>query len=819
MRALLSTGLTLVTLVSLVAGSFERAHAKAPGDLAAADVLNSIDRGRRFLISRQDADGGWTAKNDGRHRVGVSALSLLALINCGMSVDDEEVRLGLRYLRSNREARQDSETYHLALMIMALAAAKDGNRDRALIADLAAKLEGGQLKAGANAGSWSYSIRNGGGGGGGDRSNGQYAILGLREAAYAGAPVNRRTWQRARDHWVDVDSQNSDGGWGYTNSDLGAPGRKSTGSMTSAGVATLVICDSMLRDGNDRNADGTMNCCADPHADQALKKAFAWMGKYSTPTSNAGSRAWVLYSMYGLERAGRLSGTRFFRENQDWYREGAKFLIAEQSGRWGSWQGVGSLESTPVVGTSLALLFLSKGLAPVLINKLKYGPARPGNPLDVISEDWNQNPDDARNLVNFISGLEKWPKLLNWQVVEMRKASKRGGVEALLQAPIVQITGRDAPEFDPEHRQLLKEYVEQGGVIFASACCTGDFDRGFRALVKDVFPDLPMKPLPPDHPVFRSEFLLDPATVDLWGVDFGCRTAVIYSPFDLTCRWDKWAPYDPPKRDQDTKLEIDKAMRIGVNIVAYVTGREPVNKIEQGELADQAGKQDAVTRGLLQVAKLRHAGGWDTAPQALRNLLMSLNRTVGTTASTKQKNLPATDPNLFRYPLLYMHGRTRFQMGRNEREQLRKYLDRGGVLFADACCGATQFDRSFRDVVAEMYPDKKLERIPVDHEIFTTEIGYDVKRVKLREPAVNKPGEVLNAGVRTVEPYLEGVQIDGRYAVIYSRYDISCALERQSSLACTGYLQEDAAKIAINVVLYAMLQDVAYAEIIREAAR
>jgi hypothetical protein len=55
---------------------------------------------------------------------------------------------------------------------------------------------------------------------------------------------------------------------------------------------------------------------------------------------------------------------------------------------------------------------------------------------------------------------------------------------------------------------------------------------------------------------------------------------------------------------------------------------------------------------------------------------------------------------------------------------------------------------------------------------------------------------------------LEGIEIDGRFAVIYSKYDISCALERQASVACSGYVEEDALKIALNVVLYALLQDV-----------
>ena len=37
-------------------------------------------------------------------------------------------------------------------------------------------------------------------------------------------------------------------------------------------------------------------------------------------------------------------------------------------------------------------------------------------------------------------------------------------------------------------------------------------------------------------------------------------------------------------------------------------------------------------------------------------------------------------------------------------------------------------------------------------------------------------------------------ELDGRYVVIYSKYDISCALEHQASLSCDGYIEADAAR-------------------------
>ena len=48
------------------------------------------------------------------------------------------------------------------------------------------------------------------------------------------------------------------------------------------------------------------------------------------------------------------------------------------------------------------------------------------------------------------------------------------------------------------------------------------------------------------------------------------------------------------------------------------------------------------------------------------------------------------------------------------------------------------------------------------------------------------------------------MRIGDRWAVIFSPYDLSCALEKQNSMECTGYGREDAEKIALNVLLYSL---------------
>jgi hypothetical protein len=322
-----------------------------------------------------------------------------------------------------------------------------------------------------------------------------------------------------------------------------------------------------------------------------------------------------------------------------------------------------------------------------------------------------------------------------------------------------------------------------------------------------MFPqgDASLQRLPGDHPVYRSEYLLNAEQMELWGVDFGCRTSIIYSPDDLGCLWQKWMKHTPPDRNQNLNSRILRGTRIGVNVIAYATGREPPEKLDDVIIRRQAAAAIA-ERGLLQIAKLRHNGGWDTAPKAVKNLLIALNETVGVAASTQSEAIPITLEEMKRFPLVYMHGRHRFQLQPAQQDELRDYLSRGGVLLADACCGSSKFDRGFRDLVKQLYPDKELVQIPADHELFSETVGHQIKDVRRHRLVPSPKNATLELKEEVGPPLLEGIEIDGRLAIIYSRYDISCALEHQASLSCDGYVEEDAAKLAINMVLYAMLQ-------------
>ena len=240
-------------LAAAVALAPAAANAQA---VTGSEVKRAIDRGVNALMKQQNADGSWSYRD---HSAGATALCTLALLNAGRPADDPAVAAGLTFLRDLRVG-EITDTYDVSLVVMAFAAAKDGRRDQARMLELTRRLERGQRDLGGNAGGWDYNVEAGGDGRA-DNSISQYAILGLRDAAYAGIPVSRRTWGLAADYWVGPNNHNRDGSWGYVPRQSGG-----TGSMTVAGIASCAIIHEFLRE-DVLNPDGTPDCCGGDRPD------------------------------------------------------------------------------------------------------------------------------------------------------------------------------------------------------------------------------------------------------------------------------------------------------------------------------------------------------------------------------------------------------------------------------------------------------------------------------------------------------------------------------------------------------------------------
>jgi len=381
------------------------------------------------------------------------------------------------------------------------------------------------------------------------------------------------------------------------------------------------------------------------------------------------------------------------------------------------------------------------------------------------------------------------------------------------------ISGSEPQAFKDDEVKALRQYVDLGGFILAENCCAKPgFDADFRKLMERVFPERiegqlvhQLRDLPAEHAVFHAEEPLDlgklthPYDKLPQGIDVGCRTSVVYFPGNLGCYWELDKTGRTTRYPQAVEDKIRAVRSFGINVMAYATNRELKNKLEIPKLLADDRPGDALDRTLLYVAELKHNGGSTVAPTALVNLLRQFRHETGIRVNVEKRELALTQDALFDHHLAYMHGRTSFSFSEAERKQLRAFVDRGGLLFADSVCSSPEFTAAFRREMQAVFPETPLKAIGGKHEMFTEAFGgFNLATVTLRDPQrAGNTGPVQAQQLR-VPPELEGIEIGGRYGVIFSRYDLSCALERQNSLECVGYSRDDAARIGINVVLFSL---------------
>lgn len=775
---------SLPVVVTLVLGVLARS---GDAQITPEQVRKSIEQGVEYLRKEQQPNGsfGEVMGQPG----GLTALCTLALLNSGVDVKDATIQKALNYLRKVEPER----TYQVSLQTMVFCRAEP-ERDRLLIGRNVRWLERTQVEAEPTRGSWSYPGMSG------DNSNAQFALLALHDAERVGAVVQERTWRLAKAYWEST--QNPDGSWGYRR---GLPG---TGSMTCAGLTSMIIAAGQLQE-PDAKVDGDrIECCQRSDAEtDSIQRAIQWMERNFSVTHNPGTdQRWLLYYLYGLERVGRMTNRRFFGKH-DWYREGADFLIQLKAGQGADltnrWSGKDRSETNDSVATSFALLFLSKGRWPVLMSKLRHGP----------EEDWNSHRSDVANLTRYVEA--KWKRDLVWQIVDPGPAT----VEDLLQSPVLYYCGVNSPlpSGAAEQETLarkLRDYVDRGGFIVAEAYCGGaGFDEGFRKLMERVFPEpeYRLQVLPPEHPIWYAEEEVPASQIrPVLGVEYGCRTSVVYFPPDkvarpsLSCLWElKYGGRDRTY-SQSVQEQINAGVSLGINILAYATNRELIEK-EGTWTAQTAKPADEIDRGKLYVASLKHPGGCAAAPRALTNLLNAAGDELKIRVNTEPRELPMTDPSLFNYHLVFMHGRTAFRLTDAERKQLRKFLERGGMIFANSICASKQFAESFRREMKSILPEEDLKSIPVSDPLLTSAYGgFDLSTVTRRDPQGRQANQPMKVLERKGPPELEGIKLNNRYAVIFSPYDLSCALEKQETIECQGYTRESAGRIGLNVILYSL---------------
>jgi hypothetical protein len=486
--------ITLLALLSL-AISISALHATPAWAESAAtpsqrqDVQIAIEKAQQFLLSHQNANGNWEEVQSPAKKAGgitdlqttqwggLTAVVTDALLASGKNPQGELKEAVAFLLKANL-----SSTYGIGFASqMALFLPQEKDSQEFVRRNINLLLQGmsppptraGGLGAGGlintagwtgNTGFYSYALAGRSNLPTCDRSNTQCAVHAMSALAEAGGDVPVLYWRIEDAAWRKA--QQAEGGWSYT-----SRMEKATPSMTAAGLASLLIA---------RNRSGLYDDARGGAVDANIAAGFRWLDHQAQDQLTLGTT----YTLYTISRACSLAGHKYLGE-ADWYQRGADQLVKHQA-RDGSFIGIPN--------TALGLLFLARGAAPVVMNKLQFQSTAAAGAN--AAEPWNERSGDVCGLAD---GMEyAMHKLVNWHVVTLQSTQPD-----LDEAPVLYMAGSTAFDLPTEDLNALRHYLERGGVILGNADGGKPaFSASFEALGTKLFPNLRFEDLSSAHPIY-----------------------------------------------------------------------------------------------------------------------------------------------------------------------------------------------------------------------------------------------------------------------------------------------------------------------------
>jgi hypothetical protein len=191
--------------------------------------------------------------------------------------------------------------------------------------------------------------------------------------------------------------------------------------------------------------------------------------------------------------------------------------------------------------------------------------------------------------------------------------------------------------------------------------------------------------------------------------------------------------------------------------------------------------------GIVQIANLVYAGT-KSSRCCSDHFLVKAEKDSAISTSRRFHAVKLGSNDLFDFPMVIMTGEGTFALPEQERENLRKYCDNGGVVLASAGCSSQEWDRSFRQEMAMVFPGVSLDPIGMDHPIF--HMVYEIP--------------MLHAAHGQPRP-LEAVAIGGRLAIIYSRDGLNDTANAHNCCCCGANEITNAIEVNVNILAYALM--------------
>lgn len=179
--------------------------------------------------------------------------------------------------------------------------------------------------------------------------------------------------------------------------------------------------------------------------------------------------------------------------------------------------------------------------------------------------DWYSNPSSLPNLLKAFSRDTKAQVALREKVVSLQDNSYRT-------VPIIYFTGHGKIELSQKERENLREFLKNGGFLFADD--NFGMDPYIRKELNQLFPNAPLREIPCTHVVFRKPHKMPHCLPKIhehyggppkaFGIFLNGRMVAFYGyNTDLGDGWEDPDVHDTPA------YKHDLALKMGVNVLWY----------------------------------------------------------------------------------------------------------------------------------------------------------------------------------------------------------------------------------------------------------
>lgn len=179
--------------------------------------------------------------------------------------------------------------------------------------------------------------------------------------------------------------------------------------------------------------------------------------------------------------------------------------------------------------------------------------------------DWYSNPTALTNLIKFCN------EQINTTLNEKPETVTPDNVD-LFNYPFIHMTGHGNVFFTNDEAKNLRDYLVSGGFLHIDD--NYGMDEYLRKELVKIFPNIELKELPGNHPIFNYHFKFpeglpkihehDNARSQAFGITHEGRLVLLYTyESDLGDGWENPEIHNDP---EEVRL---KALRMGANIVKY----------------------------------------------------------------------------------------------------------------------------------------------------------------------------------------------------------------------------------------------------------